>query len=83
MAFEIKKIAPIKGFQTSDGNVLESRQEAVRHQGEINLRALIEDIGIGKGGVWSDRMIADALVARGDDLRRCIEDLAFEDMGPE
>lgn len=62
----MKQVKRIKAWQTSDGLVHSTPEEANRHESHMEVRRLVANLGMGRGGPWDEDMIADALIAHAD-----------------
>lgn len=64
-----------------DGEEFKTYGEARKHFGKMLLGEWADKVGLGRGGMWDEEMILDAILDNADDVRYALGE--YLEIGPE
>lgn len=60
----------VTAYKTKDGRVFATEAEAGRHEGELEVRELLECVG--RGGEWNDTMTANHVLEHASEMHAAL-----------
>ncbi len=65
-------VTKIEAWRSADGETFNSRVEAETHQARRTVSQILDKAGVGKGGNYSNEMIAECLIENATELQRAL-----------